>query len=552
VARDDRLRRQVALKEIRPDRLHDASLRQRFITEAEITGQLEHPGIIPIYTFEEDEEGRPYYAMRFIKGRTLAEAIEAYHRQPTPLGFRALLRHFVDICQTMSYAHSKGVIHRDLKPANIMLGDFSETWVVDWGLAKRMATQEKESAFPPESRQEKTIAETITPSSSASPLTETGQALGTPSYMSPEQATGQLEQIGPATDIYALGAILYKLLTNTTPYKGSTAEILEQVKRGQAVPPATAVGRGVPPALEAIRKKAMAYDPKERYASAGELADDVNRWLADEPVGAWREPFSVRGRRWMRQHRLLVTSGFAALAVGVIALGAGLIIVNAARARESSARRLAEQRFKSERDAVKQFYTDVAENSRLLRKEPGTQELRKNLLDKARGYYEKFLQEYGDDPELLADVAEAYYHLGRITSEIDPGPKALTYLERALQIREQLAQAAPDSLEQANELSWVQNEVGIVYSRDLNELQKAIAFFKKSRAVKEQLVQSDPENKQFIHSLAKTLYNLGGAQVKTEEYTEAGASFTSSLELLNKLMPEHPHTIDGGDRRFGQ
>jgi eukaryotic-like serine/threonine-protein kinase len=542
VARDDRLRRQVALKEIRPDRLHDASLRQRFITEAEITGQLEHPGVIPIYAFEEDEEGRPYYAMRFIEGRTLAEAIEAYHCQPTPLGFRDLLKHFVDICQTMSYAHSKGVIHRDLKPANIMLGDFSETWVVDWGLAKRMATQEK--AVPPDSAQEKQIAEGITPSSSASPLTETGQALGTPGYMSPEQAAGQMEQIAPATDIYALGAILYKLLTNKTPYKGSTAEILEQVKRGQPVAPATTVGRGVPPALEAIRKKAMSYDPKERYASAGDLADDVNRWLADEPVGAWRESFSLRARRWMRRHRLLVTGGVAALAVGVIALGAGLFFVNAARTRESAARQLAEQRFKSERDAIKQFYTDVAANSRLLRKEPGTQELRKILLGKARDYYEKFLQEYGDEPDLLADVAEAYYHLGRITSEIDPGRKALTYLERALEIREHLAQAAPDSLEKANELSWVQNEIGIVYSRDLREQQKAIAFFNKARAVKEHLLQSDPENRQFAHNLARTLYNLGAAQVQTGEYTEAGVSFTSSLELLKKLMPEHPGAID--------
>src|SRR5262249_32930381 len=239
------------------------------------------------------------------------------------------------------------------------------------------------------------------------------------------------------------------------PYKGSAAEVLEQVRRGQAVAPAAMIRKDVPRALEAICKKTLAHEVENRYPSAGELGEDVNRWLADEPVGAWVEPFSLRARRWMRRHRLLVTSGFATLAVGVIALATGLYFVNAARSRESEARQLAERRFKSERDAVKQFYLDVAQNSRLLRKEPGTQELRHALLGKAKDYYDKFLLDYADDPELLADVAEANFQLGRITSEIDPGPKALIFLEHALEIREQLAQADPASVEKARDVADV-------------------------------------------------------------------------------------------------
>jgi serine/threonine protein kinase len=138
VARDEQLHRNVALKEIRPGQADDALVRQRFLAEAEITGQLEHPGIVPIYALGHDAEGRPHYAMRFIQGHTLKEAIQVHHQKPTPLGLRELLQRFITVCQTMAYAHSKGVIHRDLKPSNVMLGDYGETLVVDWGLAKRV------------------------------------------------------------------------------------------------------------------------------------------------------------------------------------------------------------------------------------------------------------------------------------------------------------------------------------------------------------------------------------------------------------------------------
>jgi formylglycine-generating enzyme required for sulfatase activity len=323
VAFDETLRRQVALKEIRPDRRGSAQLRQRFLAEAEITGQLEHPGIVPVYALEEDAEGQPYYAMRFVQGRTLAEAIQAYHAGPTPLAFHDLLKRFIDVCQTIAYAHSRGVIHRDLKPANVMLGDYGETLVVDWGLAKRVGG----SPVAEGARGEEPAPAGGGSGGSADPLTEAGQVLGTPAYMSPEQAEGRSEDMGPATDVYALGAILYEALTGQPPYRGAgMAAVLAQVRRGP--PPAPAQVRpGVPRALEAVCLQAMARSAAGRYAGAGEVAREVERFLADEPVAAYREPLSVRLARWRRRHPTLVTAtGLVLLTLAGAAVVGGLVV----------------------------------------------------------------------------------------------------------------------------------------------------------------------------------------------------------------------------------
>jgi formylglycine-generating enzyme required for sulfatase activity/tRNA A-37 threonylcarbamoyl transferase component Bud32 len=323
LAFDETLRRQVALKEIRPELRDNAHLRRRFLAEAEITGQLEHPGVVPIYALEHDAEGQPYYAMRFIQGKTLAEAIQAYHAQPTPLAFHALLKRFLDVCQTMAYTHSRGVIHRDLKPTNVMLGDYGETLVVDWGLAKRLRGG---AETQPRQGEEATAPAADTGAGSAD-LTEAGQVLGTPAYMSPEQADGRAEGIGPATDIYALGAILYELLTGQPPYRGAgLGAILSQVRQGPPPPPGQ-VRRGVPRALEAVCLKAMARAPAGRYASAAEVAREVERWLADEPVAAYREPLPVRLARWGRRHRTLVMAvGLVLLTVVGAAIIGGLVV----------------------------------------------------------------------------------------------------------------------------------------------------------------------------------------------------------------------------------
>src|SRR5262245_21111554 len=261
--------------------------------------------------------------MRLVKGESLKEAIERFHStaadgagDPGRWNFelRQLLNRFVAVCNVVAYAHSRGVIHRDLKPANILLGPYGETLVVDWGLAKIVGRGE--SAAPAGA-----VEATLQPSSgSGSSETLPGTALGTPAYMSPEQAEGRLEQVGPLSDVYSLGATLYCLLTGSPPIdEGDVGEALRQVQRGE-FPPPHAVRPGVPHGLEAICRKAMAVKPEDRYPSVRALAEDLEHWLADEPIAAARDPVLTRLARWGRRHKSLAAGIGALLITAVVAL----------------------------------------------------------------------------------------------------------------------------------------------------------------------------------------------------------------------------------------
>jgi len=326
LARDRSLNRDVALKRMQVQFLSQEDVRKRFEMEAEITGRLEHPGVIPIYAFGIDDKGHPFYAMRFVDGETLEDASLRLHEHRTDrspgvdsLQFQKLLQAFLAACQAVAYAHSRGVVHRDIKPANLMLGGYGETLVVDWGLAKPVSeSSETTSAV---------VDETILFLESADSLNQTipGSAKGSPTYMSPEQARGDTAMMGARSDVYSLGATLYHLLVGRGPVRGQTlSEILQNVRLG-CFPRPTELNRHCPKALEAVCLKAMSLEPEDRYPSATELAEDVSRWLADEPVSAWTEPVATRIRRWMKRQRALVAT-IAAVAVMVF-LGLGVISV---------------------------------------------------------------------------------------------------------------------------------------------------------------------------------------------------------------------------------
>ncbi len=243
VALDEELHREVALKEIQERYASEEQPRLRFLLEAEITGGLEHPGIVPVYGLGHHPDGRPFYAMRFVRGESLKEAVARFHGEPgrvsagsdsktrgadaTPLAFRRLLSRFLDVCNAIAYAHSRGVLHRDIKPGNILLGPYGETLVVDWGLAKVIGRDEPGTSDP---SAEPTLRP---PSASGTGDTLPGTALGTPAYMSPEQAEGRLDLLGPASDVYSLGATLYVVLTGRAPFDGdNAAEVLPKVQSG--------------------------------------------------------------------------------------------------------------------------------------------------------------------------------------------------------------------------------------------------------------------------------------------------------------------------------
>ena len=366
VAEDEKLGRRVAIKQIRQNAAWSTENVRRFMREARITAQLEHPGIVPVHGLGIAKDGRPCYAMRFVEGRTLGEAIDAFHgsghsgmdASAYRVGLRHLVQRFVAVCQTIAYAHSKGVIHRDIKPSNIMLGPYGETLVVDWGLARRLSEQV-------DSTDQQSFALASALDSSEMVTTAAGQVLGTPAYMSPEQAAGRNEEIGTAADIYSLGAVLYHLSCGRPPFKGNrVADILARVERGDFPTPRTE-NANVPRVLEAICLKAMALRPANRYADATALATDVDKWLADEPIGLIREPLGVRALRWGRKHRSTATGIMVLIVTALVALVVGLYVLNAEKVRTEKARenaveqetaaRKAGEREKRERENAQQL-----------------------------------------------------------------------------------------------------------------------------------------------------------------------------------------------------
>ncbi len=315
-ATDACLERTVAIKTVRSHvRVSDPS--NRFLEEARITAGLDHPGIVPVYGMGTTEDGSTFYVMRLVRGQTMGETIEAFFAGSATTGspdfesrgFHDLLGRFAAVCKTIAYAHSRGIIHCDIKPRNILFGRFGETVMLDWGAACPVQREEVDQHVG----EETLVLNRITDSDSAPT-----RISGTLPFMSPEQATGS-EQLTRATDVFSLGVTLYAILSGKTPYRGeSTHEIRQQIIRGDFPTPRN-VQRGVSPAIEAICLKAMANQPRDRYASAMDLADDVERFLADETIPWFREPATRRASRWVRRHRQ---------AASVAAISAALLMLS--------------------------------------------------------------------------------------------------------------------------------------------------------------------------------------------------------------------------------
>lgn len=342
VARDRELQREVALKEIQTQHADHSMSRARFLIEAEVTGRLEHPGIVPVYSLGTYEDGRPYYAMRFIQGDSLKEAIEKFHEEKkslTPgeraLRLRQLLGRLVDTCDAIAYAHSRGVVHRDIKPANVMVGRFGETLVVDWGLARLMDETDTgldEAEVPVKHSQ-----------SGDSSLTQTGTILGTPAFMAPEQAAGELDKIGPPSDVYSLGATLYVLIAGEIPFQsGNVLDLLVNVREGR-FPRPREVNPDIAKPLEAICLKAMALNLEDRYPSALDLKEDIEHWLADEPVTAHQPSTTERIKRWARHHRTFVGVGIAINLIALIAFVIGFVLVSKQQQQTAAAKQKEEK-----------------------------------------------------------------------------------------------------------------------------------------------------------------------------------------------------------------
>lgn len=414
---DPALEREVAIKRLTKgaDGVPDVRRLGRFLDEAKVTGQLQHPGIVSVHEIGLDEHKTPYFTMPVIEGRSLHEIVRELHDPEAEAEWTQVrvLSVLQRVCEAMAYAHERGVVHRDLKPANVMVGRFGETYVVDWGLAR--------AADRPD-RRDIRVGHGDDGHDSALRTVE-GDVIGTPAYMAPEQARGEIEGVGERSDVYAIGAMLYHVLAGTAPHvePGTEPKSRDTLARVIAGPP-TDLRRIAPatrPELVAICERAMARSPDDRYPSAAALGEDLRAFLENRVVTAYSTgPFAELGK-WVARNRALAAASVLAL----LSLVFGLTWSEIQRSRaERNAERAANNSllaaenldiaFEAGRDLLGSFGLYGVWS------EPGVDPIREAALERGLEYFERLRDLRGDDPRVDRQVAEARYRIATLLTEL--------------------------------------------------------------------------------------------------------------------------------------
>jgi tetratricopeptide (TPR) repeat protein/predicted Ser/Thr protein kinase len=468
-ARHATLNRVVALKMILAADATSAAV-QRFRNEAEAVVTLDHPHIVPIYEVDE-HQGRPYFSMKLIKGGSLAQALHGNR-----LGQREAVDIMAKVARAVHYAHQRGILHRDLKPSNILLDTDCQPYVADFGVAKRTETD--------------------------SALTQSGVVLGTPSYMAPEQAAGRTGAVTTLADVYGLGAVLYEVVTRRPPFRGET--VLETIRQVQEKDPArpSDIDPRVDRDVETICLKCLQKDPRRRYASAHDLAEDLDRYLAGKPirarpVGAWE-----RLGKWRRRHPAAAILGTLCLLLFLAGFGLVAWQWRRAEAEAEDARR----HFQLARETVDRYLTAVSEDPQV--KAGNVEPLRRQLLALARDYYEAFVRDHADDADLRAELGRAYGRLGIITSLLDAPPQSLPYFQQKQGVFERLCQDHPQEADYRRELAdtYWHLGYGLHYA---GQGQAAWDAFQQARRLWEELAEQYPDEPEYPARLIRTLNSLG-------------------------------------------
>lgn len=495
-AEQEQPRREVALKVILPG-LASAGLRRRFEHEAGIVGLLRHPGIAQIYeagTADMGEEERPFFAMELVEGRPIDE-----HVVDRPV--RDRLELFALVCDAVDHAHQKGIVHRDLKPANILVvqreGLPDAPKVLDFGVA-RMAE----------------------PDTHVSTLhTQAGQIIGTVGYMSPEQLSGRSSEVDARSDVYALGVVLYSILTGRMPHDLHGRHIAEIVRVVHEEDPTrlSQLDRTLAGDLEVIVEKALETEPDRRYVSAAALAKDVRRHLANEPIAARAPSLTYRMSKFARRHKALV----GGVAATVFALSAGLVgttsaLITATQEREAKEKALASS------NAVTEFLTEVLEAADPMR---GNKDVtvRETLNDAAEKLGDRFKDEPAVEGRLRLTLGRTYFGLGA-------NDQAIEQLRRALELLEPLADAAPNALEASDALGDALYTKG-AYESALEVLEDALA---------RDLELGTPNAELRVRLLLHRAVVL----MSRTRFDDARTTFDEALALVGpRVSPEHPTAI---------
>lgn len=577
------LGRRVALKVLPFAAMLDPRQLTRFKNEAQAAATLDHPNIVSVYAIGCDRSVH-YFAMQYVAGQTLAEVIRdlrqrdgladaddrdsatisyvltgepepktpAAEPHPAPASaptvrapqaaistqratdskayFQNIARLGIQAAEALDHAHQHGILHRDVKPGNLMLDATGKLWVTDFGLARMLGD---------------------------AGMTMTGDLVGTLRYMSPEQALAKRVVVDHRSDIYSLGVTLYELLTLRPAFASDDRqELLRAIAFDEPAPPRT-WNRAIPAELETIVLKAMAKDPRERYATAQEMADDLNRFLSDQPIRARRPSFVNLARKWSRRHRAVVTAtGLVALVALVV--GAGLLwrersltlaaLAEARHEREvaqlqrevaQNEREVARANFRQSQQAVDDYLTKVSQ-TKLLDK-PGMEPLRKELLESAVQYYQDFVAEHADDPELKSELAAAHWRLAHIYDQMGSN-QWIDELEHAVEIVELLVDQGADVSQ------WRSLREGVAFTEyrgsrltDQEDSRRALLVCNRAIPVWEKLTKRYPDVPGFACDLAG-LYFIRATRLPL---TEAKSSYEQAVAIWEQF----PHKINGTSRQ---